>query len=192
MAKILNKTNPWFKLSQIYIVDVGEDNAERRMLYEGVVTRIDVSSDGTMSFYFTLSEDVTKERASGELTIYEDANAYKLDKTAEKLYRNNVAGLINAIDLNANIFYIYTESSGEQYVAPRGFFVNEDTMVEAIDFPDTLSFTRTVDETGRVSVWTSNANFAELTDDDIYPSREEALKNHRTIIKRFGGKEDSI
>ena len=192
MAKILNKVYPWFKLSHTYIVDIGEDNAERRMLYEGIVTRIDVSSDGTMSFFFTLSEDVTKERASGELKIYEDANAYKLGKTAEESYMNNVAGLINVIAINPNIFYIYTELTGEQYVAPRGFFINDNTMVEEIDFPETLSFTRTVDETGNISGWTSNANFEGLTDSEIYPSREEALKNHKTIIKRFSGKEDLI
>ena len=192
MAKILNKTNPWFKVSQIYIVDVDEDNAERRMLYEGIITRIDVSSDGSMSFYFTLSNDVTKEKASSELKIYEDANAYKIGKTAETSYMNNVAGLFNVIGVNQKICYLYIEPGGEQYVAPRGFFINYDTMVEGIDFPDTLSFTRTVDEAGNPSTWTSNANFEGLAESDIYASREDALKNHRTIIKRFGGKEDTI
>lgn len=105
---------------------------------------------------------------------------------------NNVAGLINAIAINPNIFYIYTELTGEQYVAPRGFFINDNTIVEEIDFPETLSFTRTMDETGSISGWTSNANFEGLTDSEIYPSREEALKNHKTIIKRFSGKEDLI
>lgn len=193
MAKILNKIVPWYKISNTYIVDVGKDNAEERTLYEGIVTRIDVSSDGSMSFGFTLSDNVNKEISSDDLTLYEDVNGYKSDISAKTICKNNVAGLIKAIGIALDIFYIYQdESTGQQYLATRGFFINDNLMVEKIDFPDTLTFSRTVDAEGNVSQWKSNANFDGLVEGDVYASREDALKNHKTILKRFGGKEDLV
>ena len=56
------------------------------------------------------------KRASGELKIYEDANAYKLGKTAEESYMNNVAGLINAIAIDDSLMILQSFLSGRIYL----------------------------------------------------------------------------
>lgn len=192
MASILNKINEWYDLTHTYIVDVDEVTAVKRVLYEGIVTSIDVTADGTMTFYFTLSDGKTADKDASSLSIYESSEAYKAGSKARgKLYRS-VVGLFKAMDVNANSIRIIPQNDGSIYIALDGYYIDEDGQVVKLDFPATLTFMREIGENGEPTPWESNAVFTKLAETDIYATREDALKNQQTVIKRFNGKEDEI
>lgn len=61
MNKIKIKTNPWYSLIETFVADINDDNAEVRMLYEAVVSKVEIDSEGEITYYVKVANDDLKE-----------------------------------------------------------------------------------------------------------------------------------
>lgn len=199
MSQIENKNIPVFDIDHIYVVDRDDDNAMRRMLREAFVKKVSISYDGTVAFHFQLAGE-SSAIESDLLKIYYDAATYRSKDQVVKQSYGLISELLNRLGIPPALYdHFKANINSSRYLIPKGFIINDDLLVEPVDFPETWDFERTmqVDENNGVktvafSEWSHNANFNGKPVEEIYPTREEALKNHQIKVLRLTGKEDEV
>lgn len=198
MATIKNQNIPVYDIDHIYVVDTGDDNAERKMLAEAIVETVTITEDGRVSFKFKVAGEQSAF-SPDEMVIYYDIAAYRAtDKKTECAYKM-ISELLNELGVSSELYNTFKANpNAYQYLVPSGYIITDDTMVAAIDFPSTWEFTRTEitvepEEPDDVStiqtIWKHNANFFNR---QVFPTREEALKDHKIKICRLDGTEDEV
>lgn len=197
MAAITNTVVPAYELDHIYIVDSGDDNAERRMLLEGIVTQVTICSDGNVSFRFRLAGANTATDVSLS-QLYYDTEAYRATGKKMEMFFSTVSDLLTLLGIPSSLYETFkANSNASQLLLPKGVFINSSLMVEEVDFPETWEFTRTV----TVSVSESGARTLEVSDwkhdakffgKEIFSDREEALRDHKVKVLRLTGEEDEV
>ncbi|PWB10494.1 MULTISPECIES: hypothetical protein [Bacteroidales] len=199
MSQIENKNTPTFDIDHIYIVDRDDDNAKRRMLLEAFVKKVSISKEGTVKFYFQLAgESGTIE--SDLLKIYYDVATYRSEDKVVKQTYQLISELLNELGIPSVLFDCFkAHITSSQFLIPKGFIINDNLMIEPIDFPESWDFERSMQisenngvKTVSFSDWTHNANFKGKPIEEIYPTREEALKDHQIKVLRLTGKEDEV
>lgn len=199
MNQIENKNIPTFDIDHIYIVDRDDDNAKRRMLLEAFVKKVSISKEGGVRFHFQLAgESGTIE--SDLLKIYYDVATYRSKDQVVKQSYELISELLNKLGIPSTLYDCFKANiNSSQFLIPKGFIINDTFMVEPIDFPESWDFERSmqVNENNGVksvtfSDWTHNANFNGKPIEEIYPTREEALKDHQIKVLRLTGKEDEV
>lgn len=190
---IENHNIPTFNLNHVYVVDKDDDNAERRMLQEAIVKKVSITNKGNVSFTFQIAGSTTPED-SDSLTIYYDVNAYKSHGTVVSQTYTTVSTLLHQLGIqDARFSIIKPTITSTPLIIPKGYIINDKTLVEAVDFPNPWNFERVISTSGSISeTWTHNANFNGLADSEIYATREEALQGHKVKILRLNGTEDEV
>lgn len=192
MNKIKIKTNPWYSLIETFVADINDDNAEVRMLYEAVVSKVEIDSEGEITYYVKVANDDLKEYKTNDLDLYYNSADYRAGQIVQDAFISSL-DILERLGVSSKTLGVEHVTTGEKYVVPRGFFINDHTLVEAVDFPATFTFTREIklNDSNALVIgdWTHNANFNGKTDMEIYNTREEALENHRVKLKKFGGME---
>lgn len=199
MSQIENKNIPTFDIDHIYIVDRDDDNAKRRMLLEAFVKKVSISKDGVVQFHFQLAGE-TGTIESDLLKIYYDVATYRAEDKVVKQTYELISDLLNELGIPATLYETFkAHINSSQFLIPKGFIINDNSMIEPIDFPESWDFERTLQvsenngvKTASFSDWSHNANFKGKPIEEIYLTREEALKDHQIKVLRLTGKEDEV
>lgn len=201
MPQIENKNIPSFELDHVYIVDRDDDNAERKRLREAFVKEVTLTSAGTAKFMFQLAQlsgETSTTTDSDLLTIYYDTATFKATNTVVTAIYALISDLLTQLGVPRDVYEFFkANANASQFIVPKGYIINDNIMVEAVDFPASWKFERTLvvndangTKTATFGPWKHNANFYGKT--EIFATREEALKNHKIKVLRLTGDEDQI
>lgn len=196
MVQITNKNIPVYQLDHFYVADNNNKNAERTMLSEAVVSKVIIMSGGAAEFYFSLA-GVQAPIDVDELVLYYDIEGYRADGQKTVASYKLVSAVLEELGITSDLYdTIKINPNSSMLLKPKGFFINDTTQVEEVDFPGTWVFERTVTKVinegvaeVEVSPWKHDANFYGK---EIYPTREAALKNHKIKLLRLNGQEDEV
>lgn len=195
MAKIDNRTTGTYDLSHVYIADRDDDNAERKMLKEAEVQKVTINSLGEATFQFKVAgESCLIDASDDKMALYLNIEAYRASSKRVGATYKTIAELLAGLGIDSSLFESFKSNpNATPVLVPKGFFINDKTMVEEVSFPENWEFTRTVakdSETDQeITVWKHNAAWAEKT---VYATREAALENHKIKLLRLNGVEDEV
>lgn len=195
MAKIDNRTTGTYDLSHVYIADRDDDNAERKMLKEAEVQKVTINSLGEATFQFKVAgESGLIDASDDKMALYLNIEAYRASSKRVGATYKTIAELLADLGIDSSLFESFKSNpNATPVLVPKGFFINDKTMVEEVSFPENWEFTRTVvkdSETDQeTTVWKHNAGWAEKT---VYTTRETALENHKIKLLRLNGVEDEV
>lgn len=195
MAKIDNRTTGTYDLSHVYIADRDDDNAERKMLKEAEVQKVTINSLGEATFQFKVAgESGLIDASDDKMALYLNIEAYRASSKRVGATYKTIAELLADLGIDSSLFESFKSNpNATPVLVPKGFFINDKTMVEEVSFPENWEFTRTVvkdSETDQeTTVWKHNASWAEKT---VYATREKALENHKIKLLRLNGVEDEV
>lgn len=195
MAKIDNRTTGTYDLSHVYIADRDDDNAERKMLKEAEVQKVTINSLGEATFQFKVAgESGLIDASDDKMELYLNIEAYRASSKRVGATYKTIAELLADLGIDSSLFESFKSNpNATPVLVPKGFFINDKTMVEEVSFPENWEFTRTVvkdSETDQeTTIWKHNAGWAEKT---VYATRETALENHKIKLLRLNGVEDEV
>lgn len=178
------KNIPFWDLDTTYIVDLHEETCREKTLYEAKVCKVTIDLNGSASFTFKTSEN--REVSIGaDADVYHDVNDYRGKK------RNLCTRYLLTDELLAILKVsgkCYTRTLGynkRNIITPKGFVIGSDLRVKPVEFPASWIFTRTTVD-GK-EVWSHNANFNSVPNNQIYDSKDDAYASQVVQIKKLDG-----
>lgn len=197
MANIYNRNIPAYDLDHVYVADCGDDNIHRHMLREAMVSQVIIDTDGIPHFYFDVA-DKDAPMASSEMEgVYYNTDSYKNNGIEVDLKYKLTTGILASLGVTSDVYDIVKANpNASQLIVAKGFVVNDDDMVEPVEFPSRWIFTKkvveTTDSSGIVSsavIWEHNANF---NGKHVFATRGDAFDGHKIKLMKLDGTVEEV
>lgn len=202
MNTIQNKNIPVLDLEHTYVVDKGDDNAERHMLQEAFVNQVAIECDKAEVTFSLWLADGSKDVNPENVTIYYDVDSYRATGKSLVQPYDQILNLLKQMGVPEMVLEaVKGQTTSGYYIQPTGYIIDENLMIQRIDFPDKWVFKRKLkketDADNKVTSititdWEHNANFNGKALNELYATRADALKNHKIRVQRLTGDEEEV